>query len=190
MSTTRDGGYYAIKGFAFQIDKSILEILKAEESASINIEKIQDIDSDSFVMQIKYKEARAFTPSEIKKPVLQLLEEFKENQDKKYYLYAYFNDFKNYNDFVDESKKITIENLDKILGNQKDEYQRGEKEFFISKFVLDFAPDFQTQFEGVISELSLNITSSSDEETIFYYANICHFLQGLVVRNENKENRT
>mgnify|MGYP001492866254 CR=1 FL=1 len=53
-----DGGYYAIKGFEFQIDKTLEEVLNASENnLAIRLEQIQDIDSDDFVMQVKYKEA-------------------------------------------------------------------------------------------------------------------------------------
>ena len=68
-----DGGYYAIKGFAFQIDKAILEILDADDSTQVKIEEIQDINSENFVIQVKYKEKARFTPSKIKEPVLQLI---------------------------------------------------------------------------------------------------------------------
>lgn len=42
-----DGGYYAIKGFSFQIDKTILELFNAiDENQTTNIEQIQDINAN------------------------------------------------------------------------------------------------------------------------------------------------
>ena len=86
-----DGGYYAIKGFEYQIDKAILELLTSDtENQNISVENIQDIDSESFVMQVKYKETAKFVPSAIKEPVIKLINEFIEQASKKYYLYAFF----------------------------------------------------------------------------------------------------
>ena len=70
-----DGGYYAIKGFEYQIDKTILEILKGDDETTICLEQIQDINSDNYVMQVKYKETQKYTPSKIRNPVIQLMEE-------------------------------------------------------------------------------------------------------------------
>jgi hypothetical protein len=183
-----DGGYYAIKGFAFQIDKSILEILNADETSSISIEEIQDLSSDGFVMQIKYKETANFIPSKIKEPILQLLKEFQNSKNRNYYLYAHFNKLDDYKNFT-ENDKINIDNLNQILGNRKDDFETKDKESFISKFFLDFAPDFQTQFLEVIQKLKNKFNLNNDDEAIFYYSIICHFLQNLIVSNKEKKDR-
>jgi hypothetical protein len=45
-----DGGYYAIKGFTFQFDKSLLVVLENQES-DVEIEQIQDIGVDNYYIQ-------------------------------------------------------------------------------------------------------------------------------------------
>jgi ABC-type tungstate transport system permease subunit len=78
-----DGGYYAIKGFAYQVDKAILEILSADdENADVNIEQIQDIDLNDSIIQVKYKETAKLTSSQVNKPISQLIEEFKVDNTK------------------------------------------------------------------------------------------------------------
>ena len=72
-----DGGYYAIKGFEFQIDKTILEILGTDKDVSL--ENIQDVNTDSVVIQVKYKETQEYSDNKIREPVLQLIEEFKKD---------------------------------------------------------------------------------------------------------------
>ena len=55
----KDGGYYAIKGFDYQIDKTILEVLKQPNGdEEVAIEQIQDINTNSYVIQDKYKETK------------------------------------------------------------------------------------------------------------------------------------
>jgi hypothetical protein len=186
-----DGGYYAIKGFEFQVDKTILEILKSEtENSQINIEQIQDIDSDNFVMQVKYRETQEFIPSIIKKPVIQLLNEFKNNNKKTYYLYTFFKNLNGYEDFIDANKKITLKNLNQILGDKKEKFTEQEKQGFINNFILDFAPTFQNQFDEVIKKLKEEELGSNSEEVIFYYANITDFLRKLVINNPDSKNRS
>jgi len=189
-NTTIDGGYYAIKGFEFQIDKTMLEILSSDnENESINIEQIQDIDSRSFVIQVKYKDTQKFTPSKIKEPIIQLLEEFRRDENKSYYLYAYFNNFDGFNNFT-INKKITATNLERILGGKKDIFTTKEKNDFINKFYLDFAPTLQDQFEQVISKLKeLVFVGSSTDEAIFYYASIADYLRKLVINHKRASDR-
>lgn len=71
-----------IKGFLYQFNKSILEILK-DGASSVTVEGlIEDIDTieadgTSHAIQCKYHEsADAFQLSQIYKPVLQMLESF------------------------------------------------------------------------------------------------------------------
>lgn len=189
-----DGGYYAIKGFEYQIDKAIFEILNtSNDNTPINIEQIQDIDSTDFVMQVKYKETQKFTPSKIKAPTIQLIEEFKKNSSKKYILYAYFKDFTGYGKFASASKKITQTNLEAILGIKKGNYSKKEKNDFVKNFILDFSPTFQTQFEQVIQKLKEEaFVGNSDDEAVFFYSNIADYIRKLVVNNPQKniKNRT
>lgn len=190
--TISDGGYYAIKGFEFQIDKTILEILSSDnENDQVNLEQIQDIDAKSFVIQVKYKEKHKFLPSKIKDPLIQLFEEFRLDSSKSYYLYAYFNNFSGFSDFVDENNQITFSNLERILGNKKDAFTEKEKKDFIRSFYLDFAPTFQDQFEQVLVALKkLSFISSSTDEAIFYYSSIANYLRKLVIENSRPIDRT
>jgi len=187
-----DGGYYAIKGVEYQIDKTIIELLNSGND-SINIEQIQDIDSDNFVIQVKYKETAKLTPSQVNIPISKLIEEFKLDPSKKYILYAYFSDLNGYEKHIKQSNQITLESLDIFLGNRKDDFTKEEKEQFIENFELDLSSDFAQQFELVISKLKTeNFIGNSDEEAFFYYANIANYLRKLVVNNppDQIENRT
>lgn len=185
-----DGGYFALKGFAFQIDKSILEIFKSEENKPISIEEIEDINTDDFVIQVKYREKAKFTPSTIKEPIIQLLEEFKKDRNKKYYLYAYFNNLNGYSSFCDANKQISIDSLNTVLGVKKDDFDDNEKSSFIDNFYLDFSKDFQGQFDEVLQNLKQEMGENiSDDEAIYYYSIIYCFLQKLVVNNPLKEDR-
>lgn len=178
MSNT-DGGYYAIKGFEFQIDKNILEVLsEADLNKKVNIEQTQDIDSADFVMQVKYKEASKFVPSAIKEPVIQLIDEYKANPNRNYILYCFFGDWNGYTSTI---------NLDDILGNTKDDYTSTEKTGFQSKFKIEFALQFDLQLEKTIEKI---IELGYDEDNaIIHHSRLTQHLRNLVINN-NQANAT
>ena len=185
-----DGGYYAIKGFEYQIDKTILEIFDSQnEITEIAIERIQDIDSDNFVMQVKYKETQDFKISALHIPVVQLLQEFKNNPSKTYYLYIHFKTEGNAVNLVDTNNKVTLQDLERILGTKNQEFTAQEKSDFIECFLLVFSPTFQEQFNEVIVKLQEHGLGQTFDESIFYYSNITDYLRKLVVSNTQKDKR-
>ncbi len=193
IKNTDDGGYYAIKGFSYQVDKTILELLNTDdENKKINIEQIQDIGSSDFVMQVKYKETAKLIPSEINKAISQLIEEFKTDKTKKYILYAYFKNSNGYKEKIEADKKISKELLNELLGGLKSDHTEQERSSFVDNFYLDLSPEFQDQFNSVILKLQDKNFGNTPEETIFYYANIFDFIYKLVTSNptQDTQNRT
>lgn len=173
-----DGGYYAIKGFEFQIDKTLFEVLSATSGESVvRLEQIQDIDTDNYVMQVKYKEATKLTPSVIRKPIIQLIEEYTSDPSKDYILYCYFGDNNGHTEDVDS------ELLDKILGVKKDDFTGTLKSNFLNKFKLRFSPEFQSQYESVIQKLQDLTFCSSLEEAQYYYSILVDYLRKKVINN-------
>ncbi|MES2654304.1 MAG: hypothetical protein V4620_01885 [Bacteroidota bacterium] len=177
-----DGGYYAIKGFEYQIDKTLLEVLSASSNESVvRLEQIQDINTDDYVMQVKYKEATKLNPSVIRKPIIQLIDEFKLDSNKNYILYCYFADNNGYTDTVD------TEFLDKILGIEKDSYADDLKKKFLTKFKLRFSPEFQNQYKSVLTNLVKLDFCNSPEEAQYYYSILVDFLRKKVIDNPPHE---
>jgi len=179
-----DGGYYAIKGFEFQIDKTILEIFEAKGNTPICLEQIQDINSNNFVMQVKYKETQPYTPAKIKEPVIQLLNEYKTAPSKKYYLYCYFNDVE------EEQRTLTASELDKILGNKRKDFTEVFKKGFIGKFELHFSKTFQEQFLEAVEAIGKNVSCSSFDEALIFYGSITSYLRKIIVNNTDVIDRT
>jgi len=193
-----DGGYYAIKGFSYQFDKTVLEILNSTDiNKRFYLEQIQDINDDSQVIQVKFKETQTYAHIKIREPIIQLIDEFKNDKSKDYILYAYFKDKKENQESVDiatlnnilqkstgksdESKKINSK-IDSITDNLKNE--------FISKFKLYFAPEYDSQFTKVIQKIEEHkICNGSKEVAIFFYANISEYLKNIVIIQKNPKMR-
>ena len=179
-----DGGYYAIKGFEFQIDKTILELFKADDTTPVCLEQIQDINTNDFVMQVKYKETQKYTPAKIKEPVIQLINEYQKFPTKKYYLYCYFNDVK------EEKRNFTSSELDRILGNKKDNFTKPIKDSFLSNFKLHFSKSFQEQFIQAVKIIKSNSDCSNFDEALVHYGSIASHLRKIVTNNLDIKNRT
>ena len=179
-----DGGYYAIKGFEFQIDKTILELFKAEDTTPICLEQIQDINTNDFVMQVKYRETQNYTPAKIKKPVIQLINEHQIFPSKKYYLYCYFNDVE------DRMINLTSSELDRILGNKKDVFSKSQKDDFVSNFELHFSKSFQDQFIQAVKIIEENASCSNFDEALVHYGSIANHLKKIVTNNSDIQKRT
>lgn len=189
MTTLLDGGYYAIKGFNFQYDFTLLNILsQSNKECEVEIEQFEDYSDENYIIQVKYKEKANFSYSKIKKPVCQLLELYKTDK-RTPILYAYFKDRE------EQEKKLTMEELDAIIGDCKvknKQYYFSEelKKEFISKFVLVFTSKYQKQFETVIEKITQEI-GCEEEEALIYYAIMYKYIEKKVIENspENKSKR-
>lgn len=165
MATSREqnGGYYAIKGFTYQFDKSLLEILN-NQSQDVELEQIQDIGIDDYYIQVKYKETQKYTDSKIKPAVLQLLKCFLDERNKKFKLYCYFKDKSSQVIILTESQ------LDQILGSDKSAYTQTDKQAFLTNFSLEFSENFEKQFSSVIELIKSCFQLKTEEEATTYHA--------------------
>lgn len=193
-----DGGYFAIKGFAYQIDKFIIELFEADdENSLVSIEGIQDIESTNYVMQIKHKEMQAFSFGKIKEPVIQLIEEFKRNPEKEYRLYCYFQNK------TPSTYSITIEDLSQILtpsaGRSKEAIRINERiraidqstrESFLHKFKIIFAPNYANQFSAAIDKVAQKLNLADKELATVYYSNIVDYVIHLVTGKNSPQQRS
>ena len=86
-----DGAYIALRGYKFQFDRTILEIFN-NTTKTIEIEQLQDYGYDDYLVQVKYHNTdytAAQQKQQIKKPLVQLFEQFLKNRKKKFILFIY-----------------------------------------------------------------------------------------------------
>lgn len=184
-----DGGYYAIKGFLYQFDKTILEILDNPEK-EVLVEHIQDIEYENYVIQVKHKESQNFSYSKIKKPIIQLLYLFKKNNSLKFCLYCHFKD--------KTPQMLTISNVDvlnEILRYRKDidneklelEFDIQLRERFIKNFKIVFSEDYHTQFLNVLKRIEVSFGLDDKKDVVLYHSIFRSNLLDIAIKN--KEDR-
>lgn len=169
-----DGGYHAIRGFAFQFDVTILEIL-ADPDAIIEVEGQQDIGIENFHIQVKLR-SQSYSRSKVAPAVKQMLLQFSENTDRRYRLYCHF---------VDQEPgtvlQFEVDELDLILGASASLYTEETKKLFVDRLEIKFAPDFMAQFANVLEQLMSRHSLRTADEAVVYHAILNQFLTSLVL---------
>jgi len=172
-----DGGYIAIRGFAYQFDKALLDMFQKPEKG-YQIENLQDHNYDDYAIQVKYY-GRKYKPSErkqkIKGVMINFLNDLSENPGRNYCLYSYFNG-------VDEAvAPIGFDELNDYLGNKKTDYDDSLKHQLVKDLKVIYAPDFKKQFEILIEEISK--TYSCDKgDACCYHAMMVSHLERLILQ--------
>ena len=194
-----DGGYYAIKGFNFQLDKAIGEILFAEsDTQEFFIENIQDINSANIVYQVKHKETQNFSYSKIREPVIKLINDHIANPNLDFSLYCYFADkepnvLKLSDSELDDllSIKLTGKSSGKIkkLASLVDSFTPQIRSDFNKNFEIAFAPNYDSQYENLLKRLINIKLAFSEEEAQVYYCLMAEHLRNLVINNSDPATR-
>lgn len=181
MARTAD---YTIQGFLYQFNKTLLEILNADDDVEITVEGIvEDIEiavpAGVTAIQCKYHEAQEkFTPSLIYKPLLQMMAHFVDNatSDIKYILFAHFpNDGgvafqKTHLEAALQSKN---QDLDKYIQAVSGKVNLDE---FLLRFQLEFGPSLDTLANQACSALKAAGIPEADIETLAYPNAIQHIV--------------
>lgn len=191
---------YTIKGFLYQFNKTVLEILRADDSATVNIEGvIEDVEvvtpTTTIGIQCKYHEASSgFTASAIFKPLLQMLVHFSANPiDKiKYVLFAYFPGAENKSPTVGKDEcGAARSSQDKSLKKYIDKISSTINiDEFLKKFTMEFGPCYDKLVTQVTSALEDNGIPNGEIETIAY-PNAIHIVAEIsILHDPDKRNIT
>lgn len=176
-SQDRDGGYYAIKGFMYQFDITMIEILKNKDK-DIFVEHHQDLNYEDYVIQVKHKETQKFSFGKLKDAIIQLFL-LSLDTEKQFKLYCHFKD-KNIGTKVTLSKDL----LESWLEN---DYSDEDKDKFLQNFEIIFWDDYQSNFNELLDLLKKEF--SLDNITPVYYHAILHNeIQKLALKNKEKRN--
>lgn len=170
---------FAIKGFLYQFNKSLLAILEASDDAVITVEGIvEDIEvrtaNITTAIQCKYHEsASAFTLSSIYEPILQMMSHFVEfhMDGLRYVIFAHYPDQKDNSRF-----EVTMKMLQDMLETQNKELKKYvdalrhsiDIDRFLLCFTVEFGPTLDEITARVCSCLEREGMQRTDVETLIY----------------------
>lgn len=175
-----DGGHVALIGFKHQIDKTIFEAMSNNDY--VYFENIQDLNTNEYIMQVKYHEQIKYTPSKIKEPIIKLIHESIKYKDKDIVLYCYFKEN------VPTAEKLDILQLNNILSDKKDLFSEEDKQNFIDRFKIIVSEDIIKQFDEVIELIKKHTNILNNEELIVFYSVVFEYIIEKIVL-EDPESR-
>lgn len=195
-----------IKGYFYQFDNTILELLKQkEDSTQIIIEGVEDIDvetdDEKVAIQCKYYEGTGYNHSIIGKPIRYMLEHFSNcmrSNDPiiKYLLrgcYKYGQEKLSLPidiDFLKEkfltfTEKGTKVELHKVLSLSDDDLK-----LFLDNLMIDInAESYDKQLDEILGVLKKEFKCNDNEAEYFYYNNCLKLIKELSTQSD-ESNRT
>lgn len=148
-----------IKGFLYQFNETLRQLLLSPDYTSITIEGIEDIDLNTptgkKTIQCKYNESNnSYSLPSIAKPILQMLQHYSENQDSdiQYILYAHFPNEKT------GVKKLEKSDIEKIIATKNKD--------LIAKYISKIKPPIKQE---IIDLVAKSKKTNKDKVTIQKY---------------------
>ena len=191
-----------IKGYYFQFDYYILQLLKLQkDNDTVRIEGIEDVDviiSDCIkAVQCKYYDETNCTPSIIGKAIRPMLKHFAEHKDDatryRYNLFGHYNSGQN-----SIEKPLTVEYIKQKFftytehGKKHKLYSElklsdSDLEIFLERITLELNADtYEEQIENIISQLKSVLRCGDYEARYFYYNNALSFIKKISVNKSSK----
>ena len=191
---------YTIKGFLYQFNKTLFEILNSSDDSKITVEGIvEDVEIETpsvmTAIQCKYHEAsESFSPSSIFKPLLQMMHHFHANPDAniRYILFAHYPSVKGI-----PQPTIGKTDLQAALNSNNKDLQEYVKTLrnkvdinvFLSRFAMEFGPSFDDLVAHVCVALKANGIPAGDIDTLAY-PNAVNMIAGISVKHEPMDRKT
>ncbi|MDO4028229.1 hypothetical protein [Clavibacter michiganensis] len=175
----------SIKGYEYQFDRTILELLKASATAIVHIEGIEDVDvfdvNRSEVTQIKYYEAKQYTSSKtLRKPIELMLQHFDPVANLEYVLHVHFGEPRNL------PEQLDLEDLKHCLTKYDTKSRSSEQLFadrtdshlqaFCDRLRIRQGPTFDSQQDELVSQLKDALECTTDEVQAIYKAKARDFV--------------
>lgn len=187
---------YTIKGFLYQFQKTLLEVLNADDRSTITVEGIiEDIDiathGGTTAIQCKYHEsASRFTLSSIYKPLLLMMVHYHtyHTSSIRYILYLHFSgDLSSARSIDRDAITEIFSSKDKALKELIDQVKDHiDIDGFISAFSLEFGPSFDDLKQLVISSLENNGILGNDAE-VLAYPNAIHIIASKSINHDSND---
>lgn len=191
-----------IKGYYYQYDYFILQLLQIQDDKSVRIEGIEDVDilssSSTEAVQCKYYDGTSCNPSTVAKAIRPMLRHFAKNKDAKltYTLYGHYSSGEDSIplpltvEYVKSKFFTYTENQARHVLHEELGISDDDLEKFIKRLKIQLHADtYESQIETIIDCIQREICCSEFEARYFYYNNAVAFVKD-VATNRTPEART
>ena len=188
---------YAIKGFLYQFNKTLLEILNSSDGSSITVEGIvEDVEivtsSVMIAIQCKYHEAsKAFSPSDIFEPLLQMMCHFHMHPDAniRYILFAHYPSVGK-----EPYPKVGVTEFQAAIDSENKNFARYveklRSKFELNRFLSIFTMEFGPTYDELVTQVGVALQSNGipkDDIDTLAYPNSINMIAGISVKHDSKE---
>lgn len=175
-----------IKGYHYQFDKTILEILSLDDAGYVTVEGLEDVDVSTTVsttaIQCKYYAAQKYSPAGVRDAVIAMLDDFVEREATSgpyidYFLYGYFKEVSKMPKSLDlnylqdmlrwKTTKPPAERDYQVENGSSDEQLRR----FLTHFRMASADSFEDQQESVMRAIQREYGCHREEAELHFYSN-------------------
>jgi hypothetical protein len=184
-------------GFYYQFDKTIHTILEqVDENNIITVEGIEDVDiktiNEESVIQIKYQAETNGTDSVLRKPIMLMLEHFKNNQSQNlnYHLYGHYKNNNNVKTNFDFARIQKMMQYKQTIKGEKVQFDfladksisQQEVDNFLKKFKLVLSDEFNEHQKKTYLKIKSDLNVTTDEEVNFLYNNALKIVNDLAIQ--------
>ncbi|MGI4791071.1 MAG: hypothetical protein ACRYFS_19770 [Janthinobacterium lividum] len=183
-----------IKGYCYQFDKTIVELLRANETDTVTVEHIEDVnltgDQEIVATQCKYVPASNLTDSVIREPVSRMLDDFIERAGGalpiRYRLYAHFGG----SPVVPAERTVAwVKNVltynrqgKRVRHHEERGISDGTLQDFLDHFTIELGPDFDEQQKSALRLLAARFRCTGMEGDHLYYNNALRIVAHLSIQ--------
>lgn len=181
-----EGGYYAIKGFAYQYIVSLIEILSCnDENKNFVFENLQDFNNDEIIYQMKYKETQRFTNGKVKEPTIKIFDEYLKTK-KDYILYVYFSGENDHTLCFKSSNELDKILLNCIIDKKTYRFTEKQKNEFIKHFKIIFSRDYISKCNELIQLISKIMNVSINIAEVYSYSLVSYVINVIINNTSDK----
>ncbi|MBK3642969.1 hypothetical protein [Streptomyces sp. MBT33] len=176
MKKERDGGYHAIKGFAYQFDASLLKIFE-NPYAIVELEGKQDLSVENYHIQVKHRSEK-FSISAITSAVQLMFRQFQRDNSSQFLLHCHFSDQP-----PGLERELHPEELARILADYSDSYEKSTVSKFAGACRVSFHENYHNQFEELLRIIRERLNARDDAEATYYHAILHGHLKDVILTN-------
>lgn len=174
-----------IRGYAYQFDHAILQLLRSSGAERIRIEGVEDVDvlggDASSAMQIKYlASARYTSPKTLREPVLEMLRSFAGGRKWRYILHVYFGSGAPPTTLsLDQLKDaLTVRRSGGEIQHLYSDFEESVLQEFAGHLEVRAGQAYEAQRAQVTTELASALGCADEDARDLYYALAMTLVQG------------
>ncbi|MEV7856469.1 hypothetical protein [Streptomyces sp. NPDC088183] len=172
----RDGGYHAIKGFAYQFDASLLRAFD-NPNATVELEGKQDLAVENYHIQVKHRSDR-FSISAIAPAVQLMFRQFISDNGSQFLLHCHFAD-----QIAGSERELTAQELDRILADFPESFDSSIGAKFLSACRIGFRGNYIDQFNEVLAKISQHFQTRDVDEATYFHAILHGYVRDIILSN-------